>query len=298
MDVSLWMWPTKTQCSAETIGEKQWKRSGIQLLCGYFSWQMPECVLSSGRCVCVLFLTADVWELLSSCALSCLQTLSHQSVPNHFQNSLESVEALSMAENQVTHNLSHMVGCGLLASHPISLDTEFLCCSLVKDLHTLAHTKAISLTSLLAVVVSTHLSDLMRWVPESVNFYLYSFTLHMLLFVFSFNCWLNNLRPVDVHLSFSVTCPSSIIYSEGIAALHFAVYFYCTSSFTCLIEYINFNELYKFLRSLTFVPCYKLWWLYSGYIVKIILLYWKLLWLKKQVILWLIQKDTTPTFES
>lgn len=73
--------------------------------------------------------------------------------------------------SKFTH-LSHMVGCGLLGLHHISLDSDsFHVFFLVKDRHTPADTEPIHLTRISTAVVAMCLSGFMRPVPESINFY-------------------------------------------------------------------------------------------------------------------------------
>lgn len=124
------------------------------------------------------------------CASVCLQTVSHRSVLSHFQNGVKCVGAPSLHGQRPFlwtskfHYRSHMLGCGLLGLQHISSGSDrFLdAFSCQGSSQNNTNTEAVSLTRQCA----SCLSDLMRQVFKSINFYLSIYP--QLLFVFSFSC--------------------------------------------------------------------------------------------------------------
>lgn len=149
----------KTRGCAEIISGKQWERqSVIPPQCLLSWWWVPGCER----------------ELLSSCVSFCRHSASHQSVLSHFLNGVKRVGALSLHGRglfygEVNSPPEPYGGLWPVRTAPYFIrQWQSLYHFLVKDLHTPAHTEAISLTTISAAAVF----DLTRQVPESIHRYL------------------------------------------------------------------------------------------------------------------------------
>lgn len=167
LPVLIILWYESLKCClgcAEIISGKQWERwSVIPPQCLFSWWRMPGCER----------------ELLSSCVSFCWHSVSHQSVLSHFLNGVKRVGALSLHGQGLfygeVNSLSEPYG-GLwsVRTAPYFIrQWQSLYHFLVKDLHTPAHTEAISLTTISAAVVL----ELTRQVAESIHSYSFCYLL-------------------------------------------------------------------------------------------------------------------------